>query len=70
MTEVKVRARLMTRKELQTLAYKALGEMDNLLDEYEPDEEPCQELQSIRAKLFQLASGVVWEDMQPKEGQP
>ncbi len=65
----KVLPRRMTFDEMRRIAYDALTEMDELLDEYEADEEPCRELVSIRAKLFKLASGVVWEDMQPKEVQ-
>lgn len=66
-TPLQVPPRPMTADEVRRLAYDALTEMDELLDEYEADEEPCRELVSIRAKLFQLAGGVVWEDMQPKE---
>ncbi len=58
--------RTMRIEEVRYLAYEALVIIDGLIDEYDPDEQPCDELVNIRANLFQLASGVVWEDMQPK----
>lgn len=60
--------RMMTIGEVRQIAYKALGELDELLFE-DPDDQPGPEWQNIRQALFRLAGGVVWEEMQPKQAE-